>query len=273
MQCPRQLPRQWKASYAKFDTVCSEMAVTEFDVKTPSFTPDGLAAQANQVGALIKCFVERSYRSGRGKIVNFTKDGLNDRWTFNVNSSIWDSTNQCKPSFYAAVAVGVNYNALDSLIACADTLQASGFTSGSWATLVAALAAARDAMTKDYTATLSAADALGAAKDALKGGIDGLVPVATAVSADETSPTTFTLYQNYPNPFNPSTVVGFQIPAFDHVRLIVYDLLGREVAVLVDEPKAAGRHEVRFNAAGLASGVYTYRLSAGDLHRAARWWW
>ena len=256
---------QWKASYAKFDTVCSEMAVTEFDVKTPSFTPDGLAAQANQVGALLKCFVERSYRSGRGKVVNFTKDGLNDRWTFNANSSIWDSTNQCKPSFYAAVAVGVNYNTLDSLIACSDTLQSSRFTSGSWATLVAALSAAKAAMAKDYSATESAADALGTAKNTLKGALDELIPVAAAVTASENSPGTFALHQNYPNPFNPSTVVGYQVPVFDHVRLVVYDLLGREVAVLVDEPKAAGKYEVSFNAVGLASGVYTYRLSAGDL--------
>jgi endo-1,4-beta-xylanase len=258
----------WKASYAKFDTICSEMAVTEFDVKTPSFTPDGLAAQANQVGALIKCFVERSYRSGRGKIVNFTKDGLNDRWTFNVNSSIWDSTNQCKPSFYAAVAVGVNYNALDSLSAYADTLQSGRFTSGSWAVLVAALAAAKGAMAKDYSATESAADALGSARDSLKGAIDGLVPVAAAVSATDNSPATFALHQNYPNPFNPSTVIRYQVPVIGDVRLAVYDLLGREVAVLVDEPKPAGSYEVRFNATGLASGVYTYRLSAGDVSRS-----
>ncbi len=256
---------QWEASYAKFDTVCSEMAVTEFDVKTPSFTVDGLAAQANQVGALLKCFVERSYRSGRGKIVNFTKDGLNDRWTFNVNSSFWDSTNQCKPSFYAAVAVGVYYNALDSLIAHADTLQSSRFTSESWATLVAALSAAKAALAKDYSATESAADGLGTAKNALKGALEGLVPVAVAVTAVENVPGIFALHQNYPNPFNPSTVIRFEMPVTDHVQLAVYDLLGREVAVLVDEPKEAGRHEVRFDAASLASGVYTYRLHAGDV--------
>jgi len=254
---------QWKASYAKFDTVCSEMAVTEFDVTTPSFTPSGLAMQANQVGALLKCFVEKSSRSGRGKIVNFTKDGLNDRWTFNVNSSLWDSTDHCKPSFSAAVTVGVNYNGLDSLIACADTLQESTYTPGSWATMVAALASARGAMAADYSASVSAADALGQARVSLQTALDGLVLGTEGVAATEAGPATFALYQNYPNPFNPTTVISWEVPVASNVRLAVYDMLGREAAVLVQEQQAPGPHSVTWSASGLASGMYIYRMTAG----------
>ena len=263
---------QWKASYAKFDTVCSEMAVTEFDVKPDSYSPAGLAAQANQVGALLKCFLEKSYRSGRGKIVNFTKDGLNDRYTFVANSSFWDSTDHCKPAFFAAVGVGLSYNALDSMIAHADTLQGSKYTAGTWATLVTALTSARAAMAKDYSATVSAADALGQATDTLKASFAGLVPNTSAVSANEDGPTSFAIDQNYPNPFNPETRIGFRIsgPGASKVRLAVYDLLGREVAVLVDEEKTSGSYEVTYNASNLASGVYTYRLSAGNFTHARK---
>lgn len=72
------------------------------------------------------------------------------------------------------------------------------------------------------------------------------------------------LFQNYPNPFNSSTVISYQVPAARPVRLLVYDILGREVATLVNEEKPAGVHVVKFDAARLASGVYLYRLQAGD---------
>jgi hypothetical protein len=70
------------------------------------------------------------------------------------------------------------------------------------------------------------------------------------------------LQQNYPNPFNPSTVINYQLPAFGRVKLTVFDLLGREVSVLVDEGKPAGSYSVTWNAAGYPSGVYFYRLEA-----------
>lgn len=73
--------------------------------------------------------------------------------------------------------------------------------------------------------------------------------------------TGFALQQNYPNPFNPSTSIGFSLAESGHVRLSVYTILGQEVARIVDEVRPAGRHEVYFDAGGLASGVYIYRLS------------
>ena len=72
------------------------------------------------------------------------------------------------------------------------------------------------------------------------------------------------LEQNYPNPFNPATVIRYRVPVASNVRVAVYDLLGREVSVLVNERQAPGTHEIGFDATGLVSGVYLYRLTAGD---------
>lgn len=83
------------------------------------------------------------------------------------------------------------------------------------------------------------------------------------VSVDEDVsrvPTAFSLYQNYPNPFNPRTTIAFDLAESGHATLTVYDMLGREVAVLVDERKSAGRHTVLFDATGMASGMYLYKL-------------
>ena len=75
-------------------------------------------------------------------------------------------------------------------------------------------------------------------------------------------PTQLVLHQNYPNPFNPSTVISYQLAANSLVKLAVFDVLGREVAVLVDEPQSAGAHEISFDASALSSGVYLYRIEA-----------
>ena len=74
-------------------------------------------------------------------------------------------------------------------------------------------------------------------------------------------PETFVLYQNYPNPFNPSTNFRFRIADFGFVSLKVYDLLGNEVATLVNDEKPAGEYEIEFSGAGLTSGIYFYNLS------------
>jgi predicted outer membrane repeat protein len=77
-------------------------------------------------------------------------------------------------------------------------------------------------------------------------------------------PTSFGLYQNYPNPFNPLTVVRYQVPIMSRVMLVVYDVLGQETEVLLNELRAPGSYEVKFDASGLATGVYFYRLTAGS---------
>ena len=89
----------------------------------------------------------------------------------------------------------------------------------------------------------------------------GFFPV-TGV-AERTSPETMSLDQNYPNPFNPATTIGYRLSTVSPVRLSVYDVLGREVALLVDAVQSPGRHLAQFDAHGLASGVYVYRLTSG----------
>lgn len=86
----------------------------------------------------------------------------------------------------------------------------------------------------------------------------------TSVVSDTRPTGGFSLSQNYPNPFNPSTVISYEVPAPGRVVLRVYDVLGREVATLVDGMQQPGRHAVTWNAAGCASGVYFYRLEAGQ---------
>jgi hypothetical protein len=86
----------------------------------------------------------------------------------------------------------------------------------------------------------------------------------SAVNDKSAIPQKFALEQNYPNPFNPSTIINFSLPKSGQVTLSVYDILGREVALLVNERTEAGVHEVKFDGANLASGVYSYRLRAGD---------
>jgi hypothetical protein len=77
------------------------------------------------------------------------------------------------------------------------------------------------------------------------------------------APTGFALAQNYPNPFNPTTTIAYRIPSASHVSLVVYDVLGREVASLVNEMEQAGPHSAAFDASALAAGMYIARLTSG----------
>lgn len=78
-------------------------------------------------------------------------------------------------------------------------------------------------------------------------------------------PTDIELQQNYPNPFNPSTEIHYKLPASSHVQLKVFDMLGRQVATLMDGRVSAGEHRVHFDASNLSSGIYLYRLKAGNV--------
>jgi hypothetical protein len=89
--------------------------------------------------------------------------------------------------------------------------------------------------------------------------------LSTGVAEEQGVPRDFTLKQNYPNPFNPTTEITFGIPGESRVRLEVYNLLGENVATLVNEVLSAGFHTARLNADGLPSGMYLYRLTAGDV--------
>jgi hypothetical protein len=95
-----------------------------------------------------------------------------------------------------------------------------------------------------------------------------MITSAEPVTSD--LPHEFLLHQNYPNPFNPSTTIKFELPKASDVRLSVFDMLGREVSVLVDERRDTGVHEVRFDASNLPSGVYFYRIQSGDFVQTRR---
>ena len=88
----------------------------------------------------------------------------------------------------------------------------------------------------------------------------------TKVNPVEQLPSNFRLYQNYPNPFNPSTTISYQLPSNSFVSMELYDVLGRPIKTLENEHQSAGEHLVTFDASGLASGVYFYRLQAGAYH-------
>ncbi len=93
---------------------------------------------------------------------------------------------------------------------------------------------------------------------------DGRFEYSPIVEVDAGLPKTFALEQNYPNPFNPTTVIAYQLPTASDVSLKVYDVLGKEVMTLVNERQDAGLYNYALNAANLASGVYFYRLQAGN---------
>jgi photosystem II stability/assembly factor-like uncharacterized protein len=84
------------------------------------------------------------------------------------------------------------------------------------------------------------------------------------------TPETFSLSQNYPNPFNPETVIRFAIPETGFVKGVVYDILGREVATLLNGEMNSGSHEVKFEAKGIASGIYFFRLESGKYSSAIK---
>jgi hypothetical protein len=89
-------------------------------------------------------------------------------------------------------------------------------------------------------------------------------PDISSVQGEEIKSFDYLLSQNYPNPFNPSTVISYQLSVIGFVTLKVYDILGREIATLVNEEKPAGEYEVEFNAANLPSGIYFYQIKAGN---------
>ena len=103
-----------------------------------------------------------------------------------------------------------------------------------------------------------------------KGGSDTQTFIINVMSATDVEligqqiPDHFDLYNNYPNPFNPSTRIRFAVPEISNVKIEVYNLTGEKVTTLINEVKSAGYYEVNFNAVNIASGIYFYRIQAGD---------
>lgn len=92
----------------------------------------------------------------------------------------------------------------------------------------------------------------------------------TSAEQDPDTPAGFSLGQNYPNPFNPNTMISYQLAMNSQVELKVFDMLGREVAVLVDNPQSAGTHQVSFDASALGSGIYFYTLTTDDFSQTRK---
>ena len=95
-------------------------------------------------------------------------------------------------------------------------------------------------------------------------------PATGVDNEDFDIPQAFSLLQNYPNPFNPSTYISYNIPNSSLVTLKIYDILGKEIATLVNESKQAGSYNVQFDASNISSGVYFYSIQAGDFFESRK---
>ncbi len=93
---------------------------------------------------------------------------------------------------------------------------------------------------------------------------DGKYEYSDVIEATVSLPKNFELNQNYPNPFNPATTIMFQLPQDSRVTLKVYNMLGQEIATLINQDMTAGYQSVSFDASRLSSGTYIYRLEAGN---------
>ncbi|RMF57416.1 MAG: T9SS C-terminal target domain-containing protein, partial [Calditrichaeota bacterium] len=120
-----------------------------------------------------------------------------------------------------------------------------------------------------YTVTLTVSGPTGTVSES-KINLIRVEGVTGIAASDEKTPEHFALFQNYPNPFNPTTTIAYQLPRAVHVTLKIYNVLGQEVATLVDKPMAAGSHKAVWDASGLAAGVYLYRLTAGDFRQSKK---
>ena len=96
------------------------------------------------------------------------------------------------------------------------------------------------------------------------------IDIPSGIQTKNTNLSEFKLFPAFPNPFNPTTKIKFQVPEAGFVTLKIYDLLGNEVATLVNAEKPSGIFEVSFDGSNLASGVYVYRLSAGNLSKVRK---
>jgi hypothetical protein len=93
---------------------------------------------------------------------------------------------------------------------------------------------------------------------------EDVIQIAYKQQHEEALPTEFALYQNYPNPFNPTTEISFALPNAANVKLEIFNIMGQRVATLIDQRLQAGNHSVVWDGSQVASGIYFYRLDAGD---------
>jgi glycosidase len=185
----------------------------------------------------------RRIQSGHGRVYSYSRpyEGANAIVAVNLSGSTVSATLQITDNALAGTLDDLNTYYLNDLLNDSSAtvtktdLASYGVTLGPWESVVYLLA-------------------------------DSLVKLVTTVPGeiDRGLPGTFTLHQNYPNPFNPGTTIRYEIPKATRVILTVYDMLGRRVGTIVDEYQNEGRYQHHFDASHLSSGVYFYRIEAGE---------
>lgn len=256
----------WRRAYDLYATIANEIAVTELDVNPRSWNEPPEATprfeyQANQYAMLFKLFMEHSYGSGNGKIVNVTKDGLNDQSAFVADAHLFDADNQAKKAYFSVVDVATYYTALDTLLTYAEQFEEQDHSSDSWSVFSNRVQVGLHNFRRDYPYYHSASDILKNSYYNLLEAIEGLDFTPTGIQEEQPhAASTISLYQNYPNPFNPTTVIRFTLPEADDVALHVYNMNGQRVATLAKGIHQHGSHNIVFDGSSLSSGVYLYRL-------------
>jgi hypothetical protein len=129
-----------------------------------------------------------------------------------------------------------------------------------------------DNWTQDYTGTTALWDIdfalVGGCPEGWAVGATGtivrMINITGVQNSNNQVPSSYNLQQNYPNPFNPATKISFSLPKAGIVKLVVYDILGREVAAIVNDYRTAGNYTVDFDASNISSGIYFYTLKSGS---------
>jgi hypothetical protein len=203
-------------------------------------------------------YTQGVYRSGTGSLVlttdTLTLNGGGDAnavWIFKMTDSLTTASNS-----YVKLTNGAQWYNVFWQVGMSATLGTNSTFKGN---LMAFHAITANAGTKISGRLLAQSDSVSLSSDTIGGAV-----IVTSVARTESVPKGFTLLQNYPNPFNPSTKIQYTIGNAALITLKVYDILGREVAELVNGRQEAGSYTVSFNTKGLSSGVYFYRLNAGS---------
>lgn len=250
-------------------SICQETG----DQFTPQITSDG------SNGAIL---VWTDYRSGTDLYAQRIDSNGNLLWTLNGVAICTADYNQSDPQLVNDGIDGAVIVWQDHRRQYEDDVYAQRINSGGdalWTTNGVEISVSDDdqslpqlIFSLDYGAIITWEDNRGGEYDIYASKVDSSGNLAgnfVYVNEENQQPNSFELYQNYPNPFNPSTNIEFQIAEFGLVTLKVYDILGNEVATLVDEEKPEGKFEVEFNShsgksRNITSGIYFYQLEAGN---------
>jgi hypothetical protein len=222
--------------------------------------PDGdglnyFELQVNPLETLLDLTLTKAYSAG---------GQANLAWTLNFTAAVWvdgtlDDSTDVDAKWCCEVAVPFN-----ELAFMAPTLHFPPHDGETWRILLTRYDYERTGSKRVELSAWAQTNSSSFHVPASFGSITFSANPTVAVERQAGAPPRIFTVTNYPNPCNPTTVVSYQLPEASQVHLAVYDLLGREVAVLVNEKKEPGSHEVQFDAVALTSGVYLYRVTAGS---------